>query len=126
MRAGFDGVLVQQQNGLEEDGQVQVRWWQGTEWHRPVACVGNGVGCIAGEAGAGAVVGGAAVERPDVGSNRAAAASAADSVSVSGVLTGGEGRCWNAFNRFGDFAVVKAAPLVGESSGSATSPGRRS
>ncbi len=33
--------------------------------------------CVAGEAGAGAVVGGAAVfadERPDVGSNRAAAA----------------------------------------------------
>ncbi len=28
---------------------------------RPVACVGNGGGCIAGEAGEGAVVGGAAV-----------------------------------------------------------------
>ncbi len=28
---------------------------------RPVACAGNGVGCVAGEAGAGAVVGGAAV-----------------------------------------------------------------
>ncbi len=61
---------------------------------RPVACVGNCVGCIAGEAGAGAVVGGDAVvadERPDVGSNRAAAASAGDSAFVSGVLTGGEG-----------------------------------
>ncbi len=59
-----------------------------------MACVGNGVGCIAGEAGAGAVVGSAAVvadERPDVGSNRAAAASAGDSALVSGVLTGGEG-----------------------------------
>ncbi len=59
-----------------------------------MACVGNGVGCIAGEAGTGAVVGGAAViadERPDVGSNRAAAASAGDSVLVSGVLTGDEG-----------------------------------
>ncbi len=59
-----------------------------------MACVGNGVGCIAGEAGARAVVGGAAVvadERPDVGSNRAAAASAGDSALVSGVLTGGEG-----------------------------------
>ncbi len=59
-----------------------------------MACVGNGVGCIAGEAGSGAVVGGAAVvadERPDVGSNRAAAASAGDSVLVPGVLTGGEG-----------------------------------
>ncbi len=53
---------------------------------RPVACAGNGVGCVAGEAGAGAVVGGGAVvadERPDVGSNRAAAASAGDSVLVS-------------------------------------------
>ncbi len=59
-----------------------------------MACVGNGVGCIAGEAGAGAVLGGAAVvadERPDVGSNRAAAASAGDSALVSGVLTVGEG-----------------------------------
>ncbi len=81
-----------------------------------MACTGNGVGCIAGEAGAGAVVGGAAVvadERPDFGSNRAAAASAGDSVLVSGVLTGGEGRRWNACNRFGDVAVVKAAPRVG-------------
>ncbi len=89
-----------------------------------MACVGNGVGCVAGEAGAGAVVGGAAVvanEGPDVGSNRAAAASAGDSVLVSEVLTGSEGRCWNACNRFGDVAVVKAAPPVGGSSGSATS-----
>ncbi len=92
-----------------------------------MACVGNGVGCIAGEAGAGAVVGGAEVvadERPDAGSNRATAASVGDSVLVSGVLTGGGDRCWNACNRFGDVAVVKAAPLVGGSSGSATSPGR--
>ncbi len=61
-----------------------------------MACVGNGVGCITGEAGAGAVVGGAAVvadERPDVGSNRAAALSTGDSALVSVVLTGGEGRC---------------------------------
>ncbi len=81
-----------------------------------MACVGNGVGCVAGEAGADAVVSGAAVvadERPDAGSNRAAAASAGDSVSVSGVLTRGEGRCWHACNRFGDAAVVKATPLVG-------------
>ncbi len=59
-----------------------------------MACAGNAVGCIAGEAGAGAMVGGGAVvadERPDVGSNRAAAASAGDSALVSGVLTGGEG-----------------------------------
>ncbi len=50
-----------------------------------MACAGNGVGCVAGEVGAGAMVGGAVVvadERPDVGSNRAAAASAG--VSVSG------------------------------------------
>ncbi len=61
---------------------------------RPVAYVGNGVGCVVGEAGASAVVGGAAVvadEWPDVGSNRAAAASTGDSALVSGVLTGGEG-----------------------------------
>ncbi len=59
-----------------------------------MACAGNGVGCVAGEARAGAVVGCATVvadERPDVGSNRAAAASAGDSALVSGVLTGGEG-----------------------------------
>ncbi len=59
-----------------------------------MVCAGNGVGCVAGEAGAGAVVGDAAVvadERPDVGSNRVAAASAGDSALVSGVLTGGEG-----------------------------------
>ncbi len=75
------------------------------------------------------VVGGAAVvadELPDVGSNRAAAASVGDSVSVSGVLTEGEGRRWHACNRFGDVAVAKATPLVGGSSGSATSPGRMS
>ncbi len=71
---------------------------------RPVACARNGVGSIAGEAGAGVMVVGGAVfadERPDVGSNCAAAASADDSVSVSGVLTGGEGRCLHACNRFG-------------------------
>ncbi len=59
-----------------------------------MACVGNGIGCVAGEAGA--VVGGGAVdadERPDVGSNRATASSAGDSVSVPRVLTEGEGRC---------------------------------
>ncbi len=56
-----------------------------------MACPGNGVGCIAGEAGAGAVVGGGAVvadEPPDVGSYRVAAASAGDCVLVSRVLTG--------------------------------------
>ncbi len=62
---------------------------------RPVACAGNGVGYVAGKAGAGAMVGAnaAADERLDVGSNRAAAASAGDSVVVSRVLTGGESRC---------------------------------
>ncbi len=75
------------------------------------------------------MVGDAAVvadERPDVDSNRAAAAIAGDSAFVSGMLTGGEGRCWNACNRFGDVVVVMAVPLVGGSCGSATSPGRMS
>ncbi len=61
-----------------------------------MACVGNSVGCIAGEAGAGAVVDGDAVvadERLDVGNNLVAAASAGDSVLVLRVLTEGEGRC---------------------------------
>ncbi len=61
-----------------------------------MACAGNGVGCVAGGAGAGAMVGGAVVvadERPDVGSNRAVAAFVGDSVVVSGVLTKGGGRC---------------------------------
>ncbi len=30
-RAGFDGVLAQQQTGLEEDGRVKVQQWQGTD-----------------------------------------------------------------------------------------------
>ncbi len=62
----------------------------------PVACAGNGGGCVAGEAGVGAMVGDAAFvadERPDVGNNRAAVASAGDFVVVSGVLMWGEGRC---------------------------------
>ncbi len=94
-----------------------------------MACAGDGVGCVAGEAAAGAVVGGAAViadERLDVGSNRAAADPTGDSVLVSGVLTGGKDNCWIACNCFGDVVVVKAAPLVGGSSGSATSPSRMS
>ncbi len=75
------------------------------------------------------MVGGAAVvayERPDVVSNSVAEASAGDTVLVSEVLTGSEGRRWHAWSRFGDVVVVKAAPLVGGSSGSATSPGRMS
>ncbi len=73
---------------------------------RPVACAGNGVGCVTREAGAGAVVGGGADvadERPHVCSNREAAASAGDSILVSEVLTWGEGRCRRASN--GDVAV---------------------
>ncbi len=61
-----------------------------------MACASHGVGCVAREAGAGVVVGGAAVvadERKGVGSNRAAAASSGDSVLVPRVLTEGEGRC---------------------------------
>ncbi len=63
---------------------------------RPVACVGNVVGCVVREAEAGAMVGGGAVmadEWSDVGSNRAVAASTGDSVLISWVLTEGEGRC---------------------------------
>ncbi len=85
-----------------------------------MACAGNGFGCVAGEAGAGAVVGDGVVvadELPDVGSNCATAAYAGESVLVSGVLTGGEGRFWNAYNCFGDVAVVKTAPLVGRAVG---------
>ncbi len=84
---------------------------------RPVASAGNDVGCVAGEAGAGAMVSGGAVvadERPDARINCATAASAGDSVLVPRVLMDG------------DVAVVKATPLAGGSSGSATSPGRMS
>ncbi len=59
----------------------------------PVACACDDGGCIAGEAGAGVMVGGVEVvadERPDFGRNRVAAASTGDSVVVSGVLTEGE------------------------------------
>ncbi len=61
-----------------------------------MACAGNGVGCVAEEAEAGAVVGGGAVladERQDVGRNHAAAASAGDLVLVPRMLTEGKGRC---------------------------------
>ncbi len=63
---------------------------------RPLACGGKDFGCVAGEAEAGALVVRAAVvadKRPDVGSNRAVAASTGNSVVVSGVLTEGEGGC---------------------------------
>ncbi len=61
-----------------------------------MACAGNGVGLVAGEAGAGAVEGGAAVvadEWPGAGSNRAVAASTGDSFVVSSVLSEGEDGC---------------------------------
>ncbi len=84
-----------------------------------MACVGNGVGCVAGEAGTGAVLQPlqmfAAIvhlQPPQV-----------ILLLVPRVLTGDEGRCRHACNRFSDVAVVKATPLVGGSSGSATSPG---
>ncbi len=57
-----------------------------------MACAGNGVVCVAGEAMVGGVAA-AADERLDVGSNRTVAASAGDSVLVSGMLTLGEGAC---------------------------------
>ncbi len=91
-----------------------------------MACAGNGAGCVTEEAGTGAKVGGGAVvadQRPDVSSHRAAAASAGDSVLGAGVLTEGEGRCCHACNCFGDVVVVRATPMVGGSSGSATTPG---
>ncbi len=84
------------------------------------------VDCIEGEVRVGAMVGGDAVftgERPDVGSNRAVAASAGDSFIVSEVPMEGEGRFKHACNRFGDAAVVKTTPMFGGSSGSATSLG---
>ncbi len=62
----------------------------------PVACDCDDGGCIAGETGAGAMVGSVEVvadERSDFGRNRAAAASTDDSVVVSGVLTEGEDGC---------------------------------
>ncbi len=63
--------------------------------HRGLAmvCAGDDVKCVAGEARAGAMAGGVTVvadEPSDVDSNRAVAASAGDSVVVSGVLTAGE------------------------------------
>ncbi len=61
-----------------------------------MACAGNDIDCVEGGAGASGMVGGAAVvvdERPDVGSNRAAAASAGDSVVFPRVLSGGEDGC---------------------------------
>ncbi len=51
---------VQQQNGFEEDGWVHLQPWRAPR-ARPVACAGNSVGYVAGDAGAGAVVEGAAV-----------------------------------------------------------------
>ncbi len=58
-----------------------------------MVCAGDDVKCVAGESGAGAMAGGVAVaadEPSDVGNNHAVAASAGDSVVVSGVLTAGE------------------------------------
>ncbi len=81
-----------------------------------MACVGDSVVCVAGKAGTSAMVGGVAVaadERPDIVSNRAAEATAVDSVAVSGVLMEGEDGCRHACNRFSNVAVVKATPLVG-------------
>ncbi len=61
-----------------------------------MACAGDYVGCVAGEAIAGSVVGGVAVvtsERPNMSGNRAVAASAGDSVAVSMVVMKGEEEC---------------------------------
>ncbi len=61
-----------------------------------MACDGGYVGCVAGEAIAGSVVGGVAVvtsERPNMGGNCAVAASAGDSVAVSMVAMEAEEEC---------------------------------
>ncbi len=58
-----------------------------------MTCVGEDVGCDAGETGAGLMEGGAAVvtdERLDMGGHRVVTASAGDSVAVSRVVTKGE------------------------------------
>ncbi len=57
-----------------------------------MACTGDDVGYVEGEAGAGSMVG-SVDERPDVGCNRAAAAPAGDSVVVFGVLMDGDEGC---------------------------------
>ncbi len=57
-----------------------------------MACAGDDVGYVEGEAGAGSMEG-SVDERPHVGFNRAAAASAGDSVVVFGVLMDGVEGC---------------------------------
>ncbi len=66
------------------------------ESHRWYVDAGDDAGFVAGEDGAGSMVGGVAVvedERLDVRGNRAAAASVGDSVAVSRVLTEGDEEC---------------------------------
>ncbi len=47
-------------------------------------------------------------ERSNVGGDCVVAASAADSVGVTWVVTRGEERCWHPCHRFGDVVSVKA------------------
>ncbi len=66
------------------------------ESHRWYVDAGDDAGFVAGEDGAGLMVGGVAVvadERLDEGGNRAAAASVGFSVAVSKVLTKGDEEC---------------------------------
>ncbi len=88
--AGFDGVLFSNKAAWKRVGGCRCSSGKASR-ARPAACAASGVDCVAGEAVAGAVVGGAAVfadERKDVCINRAVAASACDPV----VFTGCEGR----------------------------------
>ncbi len=75
-----------------------------------MACSGDVIDCVAGESGAGSMGG-------------SVASSAGDAVAVSRVITEREGGCRHSCNLFRDDAVVKAMPLFGSSTGSATSLG---
>ncbi len=71
-----------------------------------------------GEAGAGSVAGGVAVDTEIF-----VAAPTGNPVVFSSVATKSEEGCWFSCNRFGDVSMVKAMPLFRRSSGSAKSHG---
>ncbi len=60
-------------------------------------------------------------ERSDMVGNNTVASSTGDSLAVSRTVKKCEERYWQSCNRFGNAAVVKEAPLLGESSGSTSS-----
>ncbi len=89
------GVLVQKKMACKRLGGSRCSSGKAPT-ARSVACVGDNVVFVTGEAGVSAMVGGVAVaadDRPDIVSNRAAEATALDSVTVSGVLTEGDDGC---------------------------------